>query len=280
MSQTISSLTLDATRIAIRAAGPYPHVEEPLSAAVDSMSPRVPLELIPGPSDVGWDVTGAGAALLAIVLHRDVRSRTVYLVIDRATAPLTGNYTTVISGVTVTYNATSSAPADVDALLAGIVAALAASGSMAALVTASVVATQPGGDADAIRLVAVSTGAAYATFTVDVGTSYPAGAALVAWCEYDTASTCELYVRDAPIIDSASSSATSAPYIAALSAWKLAADLAAGVPGDLIPSGGYTQRLDVAGLGAVFIRLSGTLADGYASCEPLAYVYVAPCRED
>ncbi len=279
MSTTISSLTLDATRIAIRAAGPYPHVEQPLSDAVDSMAPRVPLGLIPGTSDEGWDVTGAGAALLAIALHRDVRSRTVYLVLDRATAPLTGNYTTVIDAVTVTYNATVSAPADVDALLAGIVAALAASGPMAAIVTASVVSTEPGGSADAIRLVAVSTGAAYTTFAVAVGTSWPAGADLVAWCEYDTASTCEVYVRDAPVVDSASSSATSAPYIAAISAWKLAVNIAITLPGAVIPSGGYAQRLDVAGLGAVFVRLSGTLSDGYASCEPLAYPYVAPCRE-
>lgn len=277
---TISSLTLDATEIAICAAGAYPHLEEPLSSAVDSMSPRVPLELIPATSDTGWDVADAGAALVSVVLHRDVRSRTVYLVIDRANAPLTGNYVVNIDAVTVTYNATAGAPANVDALLAAIVAALAASGPMAAIVTASVVTTEPGGDADAIRLVAVSTGAAYATFEVAVATAFPGAAALVAWCEYDTASTCELYVKDAPTIDSASSSLTSAPYIAALSAWKLAADIAGSLPGGVIPSGGYVQRIDAAGLGAVYVRVSGTLSDGYATCEPLAYVYVSPCREE
>lgn len=282
MSQTISSLTLDATRIAIRAAGPYPHVEEPLSDTVDSMAPRVPLGLIPSTADAGWDVTGAGAAELSVVLHQDARSRTVYLVIDRANAPLTGNYTVTCSpgGETITYDATAGAPADVDALLAAIVAAIAADDpGLADLVTASVVSTEPAGDADAIRLVAVSDGTAYATFTLDVSTSFPVAADLVAWCEYDTASVCELYVRDAPTVDSASSSATSAPYIAALSAWKLAADIAGALGGE-VPSGGLIQRLDVAGMEAVYVRVSDTLADGYATCEPLAYVYVAPCREE
>jgi hypothetical protein len=244
------------------------------------MAPRVPLDLIPATTDEGWDVTGSGAALLVVALHRDVRSRTVYLVIDRANAPLTGNYVVNVDAVTVTYNATAGAPADVDALLAAIVAALAASGPMAAIVTASVVATEPGGDADAIRLVAVSTGTAYATFDLAVATAFPGAADLVAWCEYDTASVCQLYVRDAPTIDSASSSLTSAPYIAAMTGWKIAADIAAALPGGVVPSGGYIERLDVAGLGAVYVRVSETLTDGYATCEPLAYVYVAPCREE
>lgn len=274
---TISSLTENATKIAIRAAGPYPHLEETLS---DGMGPRVPLTAIPGTSDEGWDVTGAGAAQLTIALHRDLRARTVYLVIDRANAPLTGNYVTRINGVTVTYNATSGAPAAVDALLTGIAAALNASGSMAAIVTASVFATESGGDADAIRLVAVSTGAAFATFTVHSDTSWPGAADLVAWCELDEASTCELYVRDAPVVSSAASTGTAAPYIAAVTAWKLAADIAAGLPGGVVPSGGYIQRIDAAGLGAVFVRLDGTLADTYSACEILAYPYVAPCREE
>lgn len=277
---TISSLTADATRIAIRAAGPYPHLEEALSDGADSLTPRVGIDLIPGTSDTGWDVTGSGAAELVIALHRDVRARTVYLVIDRANAPLTGNYVVQVDAVTVTYNATSGAPADVDELLADIVAALAASGPMSAIVTASVYSTEPGGAADAIRLVAVSTGASYATFEVNASTSFPALAGLVAWCELDTASTCELYVRDAPVVASASSSGTSAPYIAALSAWKLAGNIAASLPGSVIPSGGYIQRLDVAGMGAVFVRLTGTLTDGFADTEILAYPYVSPCREE
>jgi len=274
-----TTLVLDATRIAIRAAGPYPHLREQVGPA---LSPRVALSRLPAPSDTGWDVSETGAALLGISLRADQRGRTVYLVIDRDSAPLTGNYVVeVTQGATtesVTYDATSSAPADVDALLEGIRAAIAGDAGVAAIVTPSIVVTGAAGtSSDAIRLVGVSSDDDEAqTYIITSNTAFPGAAALAVYGELDTLTQAVLYARPAVTVDSAAAG-DGALWSGVTSRWLRVYDFAVTGP---ISSGGALRRLDLAGMADALVMCVGTLTDTYGgTLVGIAAVYLAPCGD-
>lgn len=294
MSTDLPTLTLSATRKAILATASSPVLAQALSDGAGSMEPRVSLGGLPAPGASGWLCAApdneAGSAFLSIVLHRDVRTRTVYLVIDRDNAPLTGNYTVAVTdGVNTyseTYDATSAAPADVDELLQGIADAInaATGGDIGDLVVASAYAVETGGDLNAIRLVGNVTDpvSSFYDFQVTSSTSFPGGAALVLYGELPEATTAELFFREGASVLPAAQNASSAPYLDAVTAWKRVADIASTLSGGTIGPLGYCERIDVFGGSSIVCRVSGTLTDTYGTLGttriPLAYTYLLPAR--
>lgn len=154
----LTTKTLRATDLAIQTSGVDARAIE---GAVD---PNDPLAWLPDPwlrpaPAGGWAVDSP-TTLVAVALHADARARVDYLVIDPDDAPLTGNYSLDLGASIATYDATSEAPADVAALLAGwaaeIIAVYGPAGSAAQLVAAAdVVSYRIGGAADCIRLTAI-----------------------------------------------------------------------------------------------------------------------------
>ena len=255
---SIATLTLAATEIAIKSSGLYPHLEQPTSTSATSMVPRVALSTIPAPADTGWAVADAVACLIHIAAHEDIQRRTVYLTIDPTLAPLTGNYVVQLDATTYTYDATAEAPADSDALLLGI-ATLISAGSIAVATVADI---EVGGTtANAIRLQSVTTGAAYTSFNVNASTAFPAAADLAVYGEYDTLSVATIYGKPTPTV--AASVANALPYSAMVGRWVELSNVTT-LLGGSIPSGGYLERLDLAGIGSVMAVVNGSLTDGYA----------------
>lgn len=158
-----------------------------VAVAGDVLEPNV--WVWPAPDAQGLDVRGASAVDLSVGLHEDIRARTVYFVINRDAAPLTGNYVIRAGGTTSTYDATAGAPADVDELLAGWAAAVLADlGPVGANVLSSVDvvrwATTEGEETNAIKVVgAIGSQVGHTTFALGAATAAPEGAALHIWRE-------------------------------------------------------------------------------------------------
>lgn len=129
-----------------------------------------------------------------ITLHQEPNRRTVWLVFDEVNAPLTGVYSGTIEGNGYSYNATTSAPANFDALLDDLVI------EMNANISGDAVASKAkikGSSFDAIKVVAnqsaassstgVGAGATYTGFSCS-SLSAPQSADLYLLREVDTCS--------------------------------------------------------------------------------------------
>lgn len=233
---TLSTLTLNATETSLMSAGRWTVVDQALS--VDYL--RRPTT--PG-DDPGILCPDTVSAPLSVVLHAEPQRRTVWLELSPDDSPLTGNYVTEIDDNEVTYNATSDNPADFAALITGIVDAINADGTVGGIVEADVVG-------ELIRLRAVvSDTSVYASFGLTADTAYPAAADLQVHRELDAASIFLWGRPDHEVSDAASSSA--GVLAGLLTAWRPIRDL--GVHDD-----GYMERLDVAGLAAVWPQLYDT----------------------
>lgn len=232
---TVLSTTATATEAAILAAGLRTRYEGTLTG-LDFFSP-------PNPNAIVFACGDSKAVDLSVSFHLDPRARTIELAVDRANAPLTGNYVLVIGATTSMYDATSGSPADVDALLTAWAAQIESDLSG---YTATPVATITGGDLDAVRVTAPTTTGDYATFVVATGTAAPALAALELRREIDSASL-RIWTRNGSELPDA---LTWDPIQSAQAqGWKLAADLGA------LDYGGYDQRLDLASRSAVWPQL-------------------------
>lgn len=180
MTTSPASLTTRATRAALLAAGLNTRLSRDIAPSGVPLVPTGP----PGPSEAGFDVAGSKAVDVRVVLHRDARARSIFLQIDRSTAPLTGNYVVELDTVVKTYNATSDAPADVDELLTAWAAYLEAEFTDYTATVAPFSGSSDD-DPDGIWLKAPTDTGAYATFVLGASTSAPAGADLVIWREVD-----------------------------------------------------------------------------------------------
>jgi len=256
---TISTLTLDATKMALRASGAYP-----IQRAAQGL-----ITGTPAPGYAGWSVATTGACLLHIALRASLVGRTTYLVINRATAPLTGTYEIEVNNggdASVTYNATVSAPANVDALLAGIVAALnalSAAGQIGTKVVATVQSYTLGGAFDCIRLVGVA-----GEYVLTAGTVFPVGAALVNYGEALSA-TGKVYLK---LPAQAGAVLTTLANQSGQTAWTLSASVT-------VPVDGYIERLALAGFESADCRLVMTMPADTATVVPVARVAFLPCED-
>lgn len=267
----MSTLSTQATTAAILAAGLSTRLSRALHASGLPLVPQGP----PGPDEAGFPCSGSKAVDVRVSLHRDARTRSVFLQIDRDSAPLTGNYIVEIDGTTSTYNATSEAPGDVDELLAEWAAKIAA--DLTAEDIVAVASSLSGsGDADGILISGPTDAGEYATYAIGADTAAPEAAALVVWREPDTASL-RIWTRSGMQIDPAQ-----------VWGWQSVSALGWVVAGDLgeIP-GGYDDRLDLAARTAIWPELYGLDADdeaisvvtsgaGVYGLEWLAVVAVAP----
>lgn len=208
----------------------------------------------------GFNVSGTAAALLRVSLAENPIARTAYLVIDPATAPLTGAYVLVVDGTTVTYNA--SAEASVDALLSewrdAIWAVFGVGGSGTDIFSAvEVVSFRANGVNDGIRLVALtSANPSRATFALQTGTVAPAAAALHVFREPDEVAALVM-VRSAATPPAGGDSAGT---LRQRQAWTMPADgmLTGGEIGSegVISTLGWSDWLNTGGLEEVAVVLS------------------------
>lgn len=214
----------------------------------------------------GWPDSGVNGFALTTVsaqvdirFHADPKARTVYLVIDPATTPLTGTYSLDLGASIASYDATAGAPASVAALLTAWAAVITSTygpaGSAAQIVqTAEVVTYRQGAVLeDAILLRAIEADPeAYSTFGVLANTVAPALADLYVVREVDSASA-QVWLRTSAQLDAS----VDAPLgmSALVDAWKIP------VGGDLgaLDSNGYYQRLNVAGCSAAYVQLYDAL---------------------
>lgn len=217
---------------------------------------------IPSSSEAGFALPATKTVDVRVTFHAEPGRRSVWLALDTDNAPLTGNYTVIIDGNTVTYNATSSAPADVDALLQGIADAINADGTVGALVVATRVkasSTATSAPYDAVRLTAVASaavaasglpaGASYKTFALGA-CSFPAGADLHIIREVDSA-TLNIWSKPGYNTDSVPSGGLSGIASLQRTAWVL------GGNGQIVlSSAGYDERMDFASRSAIFLGLS------------------------
>jgi hypothetical protein len=271
----IETLTRNASSISIKSSGAFTYLEQAISSTVSSMTPRVALSDIPGTSETGWDVIDTVACMAHVAVHADITRRTAYLVINRAAAPLTGNYAVTLNATTYTYDATAGAPADVDALLQAV-ADLITAGSIATATVTSIDATTAA-VSNAIKLTADPAAAtAYGTFAINTGTAFPAGAALTVFAEFDTLDSVIVYGRPTPTV--LGSVANSRPYGAMVGGWTVVHDITAELGAD-VPSGGYLKRLDLADIGYAVGVASGTLTDTLSGVVGYSAIMFLPSRE-
>lgn len=192
-----TSPNASATSSAILSASRYTQLSTVLVAA-DGLTLTPDPWALPAPSDLGFELGDTIGADVSISFHRDLRGRTVWLVIDPDNAPLSGDYVCEVDGTVVTYTAASDA--DVDTVLQGWADAINADATVGDIVTAAKVKLRDpsAGAYDAVRIVrlpsaavaatGIPAGAAYKTFSLGASTSAPAGAALEVHREVDSAS--------------------------------------------------------------------------------------------
>jgi hypothetical protein len=267
MNPTLSGLNALAARAAVSAAGISTKLEQGLVALPGGMVPVIDCFRQPGlpATDPGWITSGVVKADLNIGFRRIPGVRTVYLVIDRAGAPITGSYVVEVEGDTATYDATSEAPADVDELIAGIVDEINGS-AIAVHATASAIATVPGGPLDAIMLTGTGTPAA---FLVDADTAFPSGAALAIYGEITSASA-RIYVRQIPSARTVFGLSASQPLDWIRGGWRVTRDLGA------LTEAGFLDYLLVSSVDAVWVELYDVVQPADApGVVPVAAVTVA-----
>lgn len=169
------TLTSRATEAAIQSSARYTEIQQSMISDGDWTALLQDVWSRPGApaDDAGWSCEDTVSALVRVVYHVDPQRRTVYLVIDRDKAPKTGTYRVQINSVSMSYNATTEAPSDVDELLQGIADAINSDTSMSSLVSADVY-SMGGADDDAIRLRAVVTDTTTLnSYTVGANTTFP-----------------------------------------------------------------------------------------------------------
>lgn len=283
---TISNTEL-ATQLAIQSSG---YGAAAVSGAAD---PSSLLELLPNPWSLpasptdGWSCEGSPWSLVEVVFQADARVRIDYLVINPATAPLTGNYVLELDGSSATYDATSSAPADVDALLAGWAAAIDAvfgvGGSGPDLLqSAEVVSVRRNGTDDAIRITALDPDdGTRGTYAIEADTLAPQAADLVVIREVAGATAA---IRGLPDRTADAATDNLATLGARQTAWPLIADGNIGA----LDGNGWADAAATGGISRLFVTLTDpdygddTIAD--VAADPgvtvldIAFVRVAPAR--
>jgi hypothetical protein len=278
MTASLTTLTRTATQTSILASARFLRLDHDLIAAATPTALLIDPFARPGApaDDPGIATVNTVGASLNIVYNVDPQRRTVYLAIDRDNAPLTGNYVVQIDSETaLTYNATSEAPADVDALIAGIVDMINGdTGATADIVVADAYSMAGDSTNDAIRLRGVVTrpDTTRATYIVTSSTAFPGGAALTLVREIDSAS---VRIWGRPSITVPSSRVLGGPGADMLNAWRPIVDL-----GEVAL--GRTEQLNVATLDAIWVELYGvaTAADTYATTVDWVAVYVALALEE
>lgn len=256
MTTPLATLTRNATETSLLASGRFCQIQSDITASAGAALLAVDALQKPGlPADYpGWPTPNTVGALMLVSFHANPKARTIYLVIDRDNAPLTGNYTTQVDAVTaVTYDATAGAPADVDALLQAIADELNGDAGFAAVATADTYATAGDGVLNAIRLQGVAaTVDGYTSFIITSNTVWPGAADLAVYGELTSASL-RVYGRGGQ--STKSSVVSSAHHTAMISAWTLIKDY-----GELTTDG-LQEQLNVATQAAIYLEL-------YARVEP------------
>ncbi len=267
--------TSQATKAAILAAG-----QDKRSSTIGGIDHFQPPPLRDGLDD-SLLVNGSIATHVRVAFHADPRARRVELKIDLDTAPLTGLYVLEIAApiaMTTTYDATAEAPADLDALLLGWAAAIAADNTgYTAIATSS---TRTGNDPlDTVRIVAPITNPTYTTFEIGAATSAPEGAKLAIAREVDQAS-----VRVWLYPGYRLTNQTNMPQLQYDQA------LGAGLQADLgiRPPGGWEQQTNLANIYGVWVEIyapsdADTIpivlnGDGVYFEDRIAMVVVAPTK--
>lgn len=244
----MSTLTTAASTAALLAAGLNTRLARALHTSGVPLVPQGP----PGPDETGFVVSGSKAVDVRVSLHRDARARSIFLLIDRDNAPLTGNYVLEIDTTSATYDATSSAPANVDALLAGWAAQI-ESTHTGWTATPGPFSGMAEDDHDGILVTAPTDTGEYATGALGASTSAPAGAALAIYREPDSVSL-RVWLKSGMTLP--------ADYTLAwqgiqAQGWALANDVGE------IPHG-YDDRLDLAARTAVWPELYDFVSDDEA----------------
>lgn len=244
------SIATQASRAAVLAAALRTRLDSGLCSSSDVTVLEPDPIGIPALAEVGFSLDTKGCDI-AVAFHRDLRSRTFWLVIDRANAPLTGNYVCEVDTTVSTYDATSAAPADRDALLAGWAAQI---NTDISGVTATVTQVDPSGTGDDAVQVVVDNAdpEVYATCSIGASTAAPEAAALHVLREMDSASLA-IYTRTGA--DRAPDTTLSTPVAACYGAWRLTADIGA------LTSDGYDERGDFAKRRSAFLRLYDVVTD-------------------
>jgi len=195
----------------------------------------------PAAADSGAYLDKATRVLLHVSLREQAHRRTV-----RLTVPvnlLTGDYVVTINAVTVTYNATAAAPADAQAVIDGLAAAIVASGTASAIVTATAVDTGGAATRDTVLLRGVGEASYSVNFT------HSGAAVVAAAADADTANMRLWWAMGAR-----SGSVAPVP-------WAWSGELCA------LDYRGPVVRLDSAGMDRLFVELSdraGNASDGGA----------------
>lgn len=274
MTTSLTTLTRRATDTSILASARFTELQQDLVANTDWTALLISPFALPGSpaDDPGYLCEGTVGASLAVKYNADPQRRTVYLVIDRDNAPLTGttDYDIQIdSETTLTYDVSAEAPADVDALIAGIVSMINGdTGATADIVEADAYSMAGDGVLDAIRLRGVVSDPVTerATYIVTNNTAFPSAADLKLVREIDAASV-RVWGRESMTIPS--SRVIGGPLADMINAWAPVVDLGS------VPAG-VVQQLNVATLDAVWVELydATTQADTYATTVDWVAVYL------
>lgn len=239
-----ANIYVQATEAAILAAGLRTRLASGLVDSTDGKALSPDPFALPSESELGYALETKAADII-VSFHRDLRSRTFWLWIDRDSAPLTGNYVCEVNTTVSTYDATSAAPADVDELLTEWAAQINSDISAVTATLDTIVAAS--GTVDAVRVVVDSSDSqAYVTCSIGASTSAPAGADLHVLREPDYASL-EVYTKTGTEV--ANTVNRSGATDALFQGWRLARTI-----GEL-EFKGYDQRGDFAERSNVFLRL-------------------------
>jgi hypothetical protein len=193
----------------------------------------------PTRATVGHTVSGSVVADLSVRFHRELGTRTCYLVVA-TTAPLTGSYVVEVDGVVSTYAA--AAEPDLASLLAEWAAQIVT--DLAAITAAVVV---PYGDGQAIRISGDATTAGYTTYALGASTSAPAAAAMRVVREVDSAS---LTIRTRTAATATSTYVSAPGPEDCRTAWGVLAVIG------ILTSEGYDERARTAGRSAYHLHLT------------------------
>lgn len=211
----------------------------------------------PSAANSGVYLDQAVRALVHVSLREQAHRRTARLTIPSAT--LTGTYTVTVQGTAVAYNATAGAPANLQALVDAIAAAIVANGTVAAIATATAVAASGVGSRDTVLLRGVG--------ELDYGIDFTHSAAATVACAADLAR-------------------------AEMRLWWFAGARAGSTPPQVwassgerwdIGARGHLQRLDVAGLDRLHVQLSdrrGHSGDGSIVTFAAPGIHIGPCLDE
>lgn len=208
----------------------------------------------PASPSSGAYLQGSPRAMLYVAAREDVQYRTGRVQIT--TTDLAATYTITVDGTAVVYDAAAEAPADLDALVAGIAAAIEADGTATLVVDALT-------DPDAADTVLI-TGKAEADWSLDATAT---GSAVLAATADAADLDLRVWVTPGGLIKSGSTGNAGG--------WVQPVDAAYSGLGYR----GAVERLDVAGLDRLYLEaynVAGHASDGSAVQPQLARVMVGP----